>query len=450
MPYVYMGPVSRQPQGGLEIGAAIENFGPIQSGKIYLKPLTIFMGSNNSGKSYAALLIYSILSSVHHSMHQIVNDHIVRRIWKNGDLHSPPPTSFNLEYDINQACKEFTQELQRNFSASSYDLVSFKHKTCTLQISSRILHSTITLQNGKPKYNPTDNWKTPVTVDYSDDCQPITINDDNSVTVNADVATDSALLREMYEYCHTIAPPAYYLPASRQGILQSHRLLLSLYVRSASYAGIDGIRVPKISGGAVDLLETLLNLPPEYGPCRAIAKQLESSTLHGSITKRDAKFFPEIRYRRDGHAIPIHRAASMVSSIAPLVLYLKYLIRPGCVLVIEEPEAHLHPEHQIGLAKCVVDLIRIGVYVLISTHSPYMVEQIGNYLQAGGVLDKSMLPESKDRYIRRDELAVYSFELDQNVSVIKNVDVSEDGIDQKQFVDAFESISSHARAIEEL
>ena len=447
-----MKPADRQSQSSrLEVGVTIENFGPIQAGKIELKPLTIFMGSNNSGKSYAALLIYSILSSGHRSMHQIVDDCIMRRIKKNGNLHGPLPTSFNLEYDINCACKEFTQELQRNFSASLSNLASFKHKTCTLQISSRILHSTITLQNGKkPKYDPTDNWNTPVTVDYSDDCQPIIINDDNSITVNVNVATDSALLNKMYKYCHTIAPLVYYLPASRQGILQSHKLLLSLYVRSASYAGIDDIQVPKIPGGAVDLLEALLTLPPEYGPCHAIARQLESSTLRGSITVRDAKFFPEIRYRRDGHIIPIHRAASMVSSIAPLVLYLKHLIRPGYVLVIEEPEAHLHPEHQIGLAKCIVDLIRSGVYVLISTHSPYMVEQLGNYLQAGGVLDKTTLPENKDRYIQRDELAVYSFELDQNMSVIKNVDVSEDGIDQKQFVDAFESISSHARAIEEL
>ena len=435
------------------MGVTIENFGPIQSGKIELKPLTIFMGSNNTGKSYATLLIYSILRSGHYSMHQIVDDHIMRRIRKNGDLHrnSPPPTSFNLEYDTNLACKEFTQELQRNFSSSLSNLILFKHKACTLQISTRILHSTITLRNNKkPKYGPADNWNTPVTVDYSGISKPFIIDDDNSITVNVDIAADSSLQGKMHEYCHAIAPLAYYLPATRQGILQSHNLLLSPYVRSASYAGIDEIRIPKISGSALDLLETLLTLPPERGPCYAIAKQLESSTLCGSVIIKGAKFFPEIRYRRGSHVIPIHRAASTVSSLAPLVLYLKYLIRPGCVLVIEESEAHLHPEHQINLAKCIVDLIRSGAYVLVSTHSPYMVEQIGNYLQAGGVFDKTKLPENKDRYIQCDELAVYSFELDQGTSVIKNVDVSEDGIDQRQFVDAFEMISSHTRAIERL
>ena len=437
----------------LDLGVTIKNFGPIQSGNINLKPLTIFMGTNNSGKSYAALLIYSVLTSLHRSMHHIVDDRIIQHMKKKSSLHKNDPrlTSFNMKYDINLACKEFTQELRRNFSSPLPKLISFKHKTCILDISSRILHSSIILESRKkPKYISTDNWNRHVTVDYSDDCPPIIIDDDNNITVNANIATDFSLRSKMLKYCHTFAPVAFYLPASRQGILQSHKLLLSLYVRAASYAGIDDIRVPKIPGGAVDLLETLLALPTEYGPCHAIAKQLESSTLHGIITIRDAKFFREIRYRHNGHIIPIHRAASMVSSIAPLALYLKHIIRPGYVLVIEEPEAHLHPEHQIALAKCLVDLVRKGVYILVSTHSPYMVEQLGNYLQAGGVSNRTKLPENKNRYIKRNELAVYSFELVQNMSAIKNVEVSEDGIDQKQFVDAFESISSHARTIEEL
>lgn len=437
----------------LELCVTIKSFGPIQYGKIDMRPLTIFMGSNNTGKSYAALLIYSILSSGHHSMHEIVDGHIVRRIRRDDDSQQTilPITSFNLGYDINLACKEFTQELQRNFSSSLANLILFGHKKCTFQISSRILHSTITLQrSGGPKYNSADDWNRLVTVDYSGNSQPIKINDDNNITINADIATNLSLHNRMYKYCHTIAPLAYYLPASRQGILQSHKLLLSLYIRAASYAGIDDIQIPKIPGGSADLLQTLLTLPSEHGPCNRIAEQLESSMLRGNVIMKDARLAPEVKYQYDGHTIPIHRAASLVSSTAPLVLYLKHLIRPGYVLIIEEPEAHLHPEHQLILAKYLVDLVRSGVYILISTHSPYMVEQIGNYLRAGEVSDKTKLPENKDRYITRDELAVYSFESDQNVSVVRNVDVSEDGIDQDQFVRAFESISNHAMAIEEL
>jgi len=44
----------------VELEVEIENFGPISSGKARLRPLTIFIGHNNSGKSYTAMLICSI------------------------------------------------------------------------------------------------------------------------------------------------------------------------------------------------------------------------------------------------------------------------------------------------------------------------------------------------------------------------------------------------------
>jgi predicted ATPase len=41
----------------------IRDFGPIREGEIEIKPLTIFIGPNNSGKSYGAMLIHSLYKS---------------------------------------------------------------------------------------------------------------------------------------------------------------------------------------------------------------------------------------------------------------------------------------------------------------------------------------------------------------------------------------------------
>ena len=41
----------------------VKDFGPIIEGTVDLKPLTIFVGPNNSGKSYMAMLLYSLLRS---------------------------------------------------------------------------------------------------------------------------------------------------------------------------------------------------------------------------------------------------------------------------------------------------------------------------------------------------------------------------------------------------
>ena len=39
---------------------SVENFGPIREGTVELRPLTVFVGANNSGKSYMATLIYAV------------------------------------------------------------------------------------------------------------------------------------------------------------------------------------------------------------------------------------------------------------------------------------------------------------------------------------------------------------------------------------------------------
>ena len=53
-----------------KIGLNLEmkDFGPIIEGNISLKPLTLFVGPNNSGKSYAAMLIHSIYETCHPTM----------------------------------------------------------------------------------------------------------------------------------------------------------------------------------------------------------------------------------------------------------------------------------------------------------------------------------------------------------------------------------------------
>ena len=43
---------------------AVKNFGPIREGEVEFKPLTVFIGPNNSGKSYMATLLYALLQAL--------------------------------------------------------------------------------------------------------------------------------------------------------------------------------------------------------------------------------------------------------------------------------------------------------------------------------------------------------------------------------------------------
>ncbi len=433
----------------------LENFGPIASGKIELKPLTIFMGSNNSGKSYAALLIYSIMNSEHQSMHEILDEVFIhmKKMIKLEERHDATyeMTSFAVQ---DKKYKNFEDELSRNFSSQLSELVQINQTMCTLKISSSILTAKITVSDNAMQYPISKDQYINVEADsYNKNNRKLVSINNNSVTIHTDTITRqriTEIMNEMSSLYHESIPLIRYLPASRYGVLQSHKILASQIIKNAHYAGLADFHVPTMPGAITDFLVSLLEMP-KRNLHSTIADQLEKEMLHGAIEMKNSEPSYEINYRYRDQLVPLHRASSMVSEMAPLVLYLRHLVKSGSVLIIEEPESHLHPNHQIYLAKYIVSLVRQGVYVLITTHSPYLVEMIGNYLQAGGLSDskREKLQENKDCYIKLHEIAAYLFEIKENISTIKKVDVSvEDGIDQRPFVEAYANISEDSRKIE--
>ena len=62
-----------------------------------------------------------------------------------------------------------------------------------------------------------------------------------------------------------------------------------------------------------------------------------------------------------------------------------YLYR-GQILILDEPEVHLHPQWQLKLAEIIVDLVKQGVKILINSHSPYMIEALQRYGQKANIL----------------------------------------------------------------
>ncbi|MDD9842930.1 MAG: hypothetical protein OXU85_03430 [Thaumarchaeota archaeon] len=58
-----MAKAPRRKLASVPLEIEIRNFGPISRGKFRLKPLTVFVGPNNSGKTFAATLAHSVISS---------------------------------------------------------------------------------------------------------------------------------------------------------------------------------------------------------------------------------------------------------------------------------------------------------------------------------------------------------------------------------------------------
>jgi predicted ATPase len=242
--------------------------------------------------------------------------------------------------------------------------------------------------------------------------------------------------------------PCYYLPAARSGILQGHKALAAGLIRKAPYVGLEPLEIPRLSGVIVEFISTLLNLPDRKGPLYSFAQGLERELIKGEVIARSGgeSPYPEIQYSFQATEIPIHRSSSTVSELAPLVLYLKYIVEPNCVLIIEEPEAHLHPQNQRLLAKYLVRLIRKGVNLVLTTHSEFLLEQLNNFILLSRIPADgraSKYEYGKDDFLAHDEVAAYAFSYDSqsNSHRVSQIEVSEeDGISQQEFTKIHETL----------
>ncbi len=120
----------------------------------------------------------------------------------------------------------------------------------------------------------------------------------------------------------------------------------------------------------------------------------------------------------------------MVKELSPLVLYLRYLAKPGELLVIDEPEMNLHPEAQVKMMEFLAMLVNAGLRVLITTHSPYMVDHVINLMEAykhpeeeKDNLASLFFLERKEAFIAQDNVAVYLVD----EGTVENI-LDEDGV----------------------
>lgn len=99
--------------------------------------------------------------------------------------------------------------------------------------------------------------------------------------------------------------------------------------------------------------------------------------------------------------------SSMVKELAPLVLYLRYLVELGDWLIIDEPEMNLHPKAQVCITEFLAMLVQAGLHVLVTTHSPYIVDHVMNLMKAAEHED---LEKIKDKFYLRQTKALIPME----------------------------------------
>jgi|GEM_PF-235397 len=96
-------------------------------------------------------------------------------------------------------------------------------------------------------------------------------------------------------------------------------------------------------------------------------------------TKRDFIFSRKGNKNSDQKIRSINTASGIKSFGIIQLLLLAEVINDRTLLIIDEPETHLHPKWQVEYAKVICLLVKHEIPVLLTSHSPYLIEALRYY-----------------------------------------------------------------------
>ena len=447
---------------------AVKNFGPIREGEVEFKPLTVFIGPNNSGKSYMAVLLYALMLALlgrrgfpyrpGFMSFDISNEDVeLLTEWLGKLSAGSVKETDNLTHRIQSMLCNYIDDERSEFQFGVQDIFReyFGCRSLSDLIYRNLTDFSVNLfkERGNTPLVSVREWhgNSQVEVDMEQDWYAL-VKAHGPRFIGVPVRESflasefSFVLRQLWreKLISTGMPEGnvFYLPAGRSGLLQGWQLAASFAVGMiGTRIGTQDFEVPSFPGVARDFTQQLLGLmPPSQnnegtGDLAHAIGFMEEKILHGKIDIRANDNVPAMGYESEGLKIPMQRVSSMISELAPIHLWMKHILKSGDVLIIDEPEAHLHPENQRLIARVLVRLMNAGVRVVCTTHSSLILHQLSNQILAtsSGKLGKVGFAEHDK--LDMDDIGVYLFELAEDGSRIKEVEIDSDfGISEDEFV----------------
>ena len=431
--------------GGGNMRLSVNNFGPISKAEnIEICPLTVFVGPSNTGKSYLAILVYALLKSLRLESHAHLFSTIYEamgitpasEVIKMLRLLEKMPEGRAEEIELSKFPEEFQKLVNTKIADAINDNFHEEAARCMGESSNENqaiagkfrLHfeddeKNLSLSSKDGSYNAELKKFTVSGARFRHYVKYFLSKAQQDENFFQEEEFIGALCYELAENAFAInTPKPFYLPAARTGAMQSHRAIAGALVQRAPYAGLEPVSVPTLSGIVSDFLEQiiLMNTRKVGDPrIEKVAGEIENEILRGSIKSEisGANPYPRFLYRQNGLEVPLLRSSSMVTELAPIVLFIRHRIKKGDLLIIEEPEAHLHPEAQRKIARVVARLVRAGVRVMVTTHSDYFLDQLANYVRSS----KLSAARRGDVFLEESEIGAYAFSQRKGGTIVEKL-----------------------------
>ena len=437
-------------------------YGKIKSAEIEVSPLTLFVGDNNSGKSYLMALLWGIQNlGVSELISSVLREETKLEHELIGWIRAQVALACEQGEHIAQVCeieKELQALLQEGLRQNKDNLVkkifnSSDVKIKDLQIELKDLDK-ISLTFTKLK----DRWgseeldslriKNNTGTEYTIKLSEIEWGYQNNLIICMILSLAMEISIGEVNGIHE----NIYLPAARTGFMLTKDIINKAGRNAAFNIGVQQEEMSPFIRPINQFLDVMNDLSFDSKGDRgaaAIAEYLENYMAEGTV---EMSTLPnkEVLYVPAGQekGIPLRIVSAVVTEISPLILILKHKKRVKG-LFYEEPEMCLHPQLQQKIARVICQLASAGVKMTLTTHSDIILQHINNMIRLSERQDAertcSELGYDSGDLLKAEEVKVYQLKSNAGEGTkVEELPCGKNGFAVPTFNDALDRIMEEA------
>lgn len=408
----------------------VQNLGRIADAELSIRPLTVFIGPNNTNKTWTAYALYALAKWLSGSF---------ANLWRRYHNDGLVRLDHQIELAIASSVIRLTSLLSRSQEASTLleelvreDMLKDIKENVRLVLLrtglSRVLavpedivrNSTAELEMTRAQFMNAIPGRLALELQSrgSGHQGVFTDRDGTSrlwfvqagMTPATEQGTEAFLQSFVGQLLLWRFSGVYALPAERKALVTLNRLLQPSFTNLLTQPVADFVSMLTEAEAEASRPAVPYGFPD-------VASSLERSLLRGKLAFDQANTPLMLTYlSQSGPNLKMHASSSLIRALAGLDVYLRNLAREGDLIVIDEPEMNAHPEAQLMITELLGILVNKGINVVITTHSPYVVDHINNLVEAATLpkrqqdeIARRFKLQTKEAFIPSENVSTYLF-----------------------------------------